>query len=94
MTTKELLRELLSASFSLVTLPIGAILHLCYGFPKSCKCVYMNRWIHVGIFRGCGKWWFPMIDVTILNKIDWGAVFIALSMSYFLAHLIARIFIY
>ena len=96
MTTKVLFwaKEIFSALFSLVTIPIGVILHLCYGFPKSYRCVYMNRWINVCIFRGCNKWWLPMIDVTILNRIDWGAVFIAVAITYFLAHLIARIFIY
>lgn len=87
-------KEIFSALFSLATLPIGAILHLCYGFPKSYRCVYMSRRINVCLFRGCGKWWLPMIDVTILNRIDWGAVFIAVAMMYFLAHLFARIFVY
>lgn len=96
MTTKALFwtKEILSALLSLATLPLGAVLHACYKFPKSYRCIYMSRRFHVCLFRGCGKWWLPMIDVTILNRIDWGAVFIAVAMIYFLLHLIARIFVY
>lgn len=95
MTTKVLFwaKEIFSALFSLATLPVGVVLHLCYGFPKSYRCVYMNRWINVGIFRGCNKWWLPMVDFNIY-KIDWVAVFIVVAITYFLAHLIARIFVY
>lgn len=86
-------KEIFSALFSLATLPIGAILHLCYGFPKSYRCIYLSKSLSICLFRGCGKRWLPMVDFNIY-KIDWGTVFIAVAMMYFLAHLIARIFVY
>lgn len=58
-------KEILSTLFSLITLPTGIILHCFYNFPKNYRCIYWSKHFQISLFRGCGKWFLPMIDMCM-----------------------------